>query len=361
MRIEVGLAHAHEYFLSTWQLRFAGYMGDDWRNASAFPQLPETAAEEGIFSLPRFSSADDEPTTFAGASSRLLYGALNMLELDTGNPLYGNITAVFSPAFWPSVAVAPMDSGTWTLQCNKTYRHTPGAHPPVKLLHLGCASSSVTPGVAGHMDHALLNNERLWNGMFEDSPLAQYFRRWFGDSQAVRSVNLLQMITYLESNVLANAHYADRSVKMLVAKFSALFGSARGALLQQWAAASGVVLAWAYGDGRVGKPVWDELSAYGPYRAVDALVLKNLTDSGIRLSVNASAGSIPLFRTTLWQVTAAARQPGGLPRKAAAALWEDLLLALPAELQLTVPSAGACSDWTLCLGKSAAGTCACYF
>ena len=95
MTIEIGLAHAKEYFLSTWQLRFAGFMGGGWRNASAFPGSAETVAEEGIFSLPRFSlAAKDEPLTYASASSRLLYGALNMFRLDTGNPLFGNVTAV---------------------------------------------------------------------------------------------------------------------------------------------------------------------------------------------------------------------------------------------------------------------------
>ena len=58
------------------------------------------------------------------------------------------------------------------------------------------AAASITPGVMGSMDHVLLNNQRLWNGMVGDSPLTQFFRRWYSNSRAGRGVELVQLMTY---------------------------------------------------------------------------------------------------------------------------------------------------------------------
>ena len=124
----------------------------------------------------------------------------------------------------------------------------------------------------------------------------------------------------VESNVLANALYSNRSVKLLEAKFAALFGTRRGMLLQEWAAAAGVALAWAYGDGRSGKAVWYELNDYGPWRAIDAVVLRNLTQSGVGLNASTTNESEALFSTTMW------RQVNSAPLLAMALLAMVLLL-----------------------------------
>lgn len=154
--IEIGM-NATEFFPSTWQLRFLEYYGPRFQPGFGFPTTPENSAEEGlprsrehcartrarashgpawtvelqprrrprpsapsscpfsvgIFGLPLYTGPWDEPTSWAAASSRVLYIALNSLRVDAGNPAFGNLSVVFSPgAFWSdAVAAAPMDTG----------------------------------------------------------------------------------------------------------------------------------------------------------------------------------------------------------------------------------------------------------
>ena len=78
--------------------------------------------------------------------------------------------------------------------------------------------------------------------------LARTFERTFS-TQRVSNGSTRETATYIEANILADPRYADGAVKMFVGAFHALFGSPRGALLRQWAAARGVALTWAIGTG----------------------------------------------------------------------------------------------------------------
>jgi hypothetical protein len=180
--IEIGLYNATEYFPSTWQLRYLGYYGPRGNPRWGYPASPEGVSEEGIFGMQPYRGAFDEPLTFAAASSRLLYVALNSLRVDLGNPNFGNVSAVFSPSFWTDAVIASaIDTGLWTMGCNKTYLAVNGSmhwHLPMKL---DCGAADILPaGTHGAMDHVLLRNRQFWH--LETDTLSRAFARSYGDA-----------------------------------------------------------------------------------------------------------------------------------------------------------------------------------
>jgi hypothetical protein len=68
-------------------------------------------------------------------------------------------------------------------------------------------------GVAGAMDHVLLNNHALWASEGRDQ-IGGYFARWFGESDEWNQVSMRSLSGYMESNVLANVLYAERGIKL---------------------------------------------------------------------------------------------------------------------------------------------------
>ena len=160
-----------EMLREMWQLRNLGYYGDP-TNITAMkrwghPAGPEDASEEGVFKLPPFDGLYDLPTSYEAASSRLHYIALNLQRVDVGNPMFGNVTAIFSPSFrTDAVAASPIDSGLYVMGCNKTYMETPGSHAEPKLAkQIACTEGDITSGVTtpAAMDHVLLNNRIFWS------------------------------------------------------------------------------------------------------------------------------------------------------------------------------------------------------
>ena len=351
--IEIGLRNATDYFPSTWQLRYLEYYGPRNNPRWGFPSSPEGVSEEAIYYLPRFQGPHDEPTSFESASSRLLYIALNALRADVGNPGFGNVTAIFSPSFWQdAIVAAPADSGLFTMFCNESYRHTPGAHKPPPLpTSISCdGGGDTTAGVLGHMDHVILNNGIFWKQV---QPLTRYFARSYGDS----NVSTDELVAYIEPNILANARYADqgRALKLLVGSFAPLFGTARGALLQQWGAARGVPLAWGIGTGKAS--VWD---THEPVAFAGTTRMLDLHTSASLVNASTTPADAKAF-TEWWDAVAAARDPqtGELPPSQVWALWARGGKVLPPAAQLALPRAGDCADWDACLGRSRGGACVC--
>jgi len=352
LTLELLLHNATDYLPSNWQLIYLGYYGPVSAKFGHPASLTD-AAEEGFYRVPPFSLPHDLPGSWEEASSRVQYVALNLLRLDAGNPSFGNVSAVMSPAFWrDAVAAAPMDSGIYTSQCNKTYLDTPGhQHIPVTF-PVDCRHDP-TPGVAGAMDHALLNNHLFWN---TSDVFGTLFARWYGANESWTNVSLASSETYLETNPLANVALDRGGIKLLVGAFVPLFGTPRGRLLQQFAASRGIALAWALGAAVMNPKSAGDSASF----AFASRILDVTTSKSAGLNVTASGRARRAFEA-LWRDVAAARGPGGaLPQAEAWSLWAHAERELPAA-RLAVPAPGMCSDWETCVGALLDdGACACY-
>ena len=359
--IEIGLYNATEYFPTTWQLRWLEYYGERFNPRWGFPGSCEGVGEESEFNCAPFAGPHDEPLTYRAASSRLIYIALNALRVDVGNPSFGNVTAIFAPSFWKdSVVAAPVDSGLYTMICNETYRKTPGAHYIHGKYGMRCDKGVINPpGVFGHMNHVLLNNMRFWSNGTD--MLARMFTRTYGDpgAPALTNVSRGELAQYIEPNILANARYDQRGVKLLVGAFAPLFGTARGELLQKWAKARGVALAWGVAAADGGH---DESHHHshavgfaGDVRLVD------VPSSAKLLNASMTAADAGQFGK-LWREMAAARDPksGAIDSAVVWSLWAKARQTLSAGLQVALPRAGDCADFERCLGLAADDKCVCY-
>ena len=372
--IPIGAHNATDYFPSTWQLRWLGYYGPRGNPRWGFPHSCEGVSEESIFRLPPYHGPHDEPMSYAAASSRLYYIALNMLRVDVGNPDFGNVTAVFSPRFWAdAVVAAPADSGLYTMFCNETYRKIPGAHlPPFDPL-ITCKDADdasaklldITAGVAGAMDHVLYYNLRFW-ARYGDMAL-RALERSFGDGgngqqqhngqQQQHNVSEAELKTYIEPNILANALYRDgaaSAVKMLVGSFVPLFGTARGQTLREWAHRQQIVLTWAMGAGTIDHR--DALLTRSNRSFAGSVRILDVPTSGPLVNMSSSAADASSFEEW-WHAVADARgaKGGALPPARVWELWEQHRQMVPAAAQLALPRAGECADWAACLGRGWGG------
>ena len=82
-------------------------------------------AEVGLFGFPPFKGvregSGDLPHTFAEASDRPTYTALNLWRNSVGNPKFGPVSVVFSPGYAGNLTfVLPVDSGLWESSCNRS-------------------------------------------------------------------------------------------------------------------------------------------------------------------------------------------------------------------------------------------------
>lgn len=351
LTLEVLLNNVTDYLPTSWQMIYLGYYGPVLPSFG-HPSSPADASEEGVYRLQPFSQPHDLPGSYEEASGRAQYVALNMLRVDTGNPAFGNVTAVMSPSYWDAIAAAPVDTGLYTFKCNETYMNTSGSrHIPMKV-PIECAD--ITPGVAGAMDHALLNNQLMWSKL---DVLGHLFSRWYGRNETYTNISSPHIMTYIESNILANVHFEDHGIKLLVGAFAPLFGTPRGQLLQQVAQRKGIALAWALGEGVVHMSM-DSMNKTKPWRS-GARMLDLTVAEPAGLNVSVSAASRAAFEG-LWKSVAAERGPAGeLSQVKARSLWASMVAEIPAG-QVSVPAPGVCSDWSRCIGAAPHGECVCY-
>ena len=79
----------------------------------------------GLFGFPPFKGvregSGDLPHSFAEASDRPTYTALNLWRNSVGNPKFGPVSVVFSPGYAGNLTfVLPVDSGLWESSCNRS-------------------------------------------------------------------------------------------------------------------------------------------------------------------------------------------------------------------------------------------------
>lgn len=165
-------------------------------------------------------------------------------------------------------------------------------------------------------------------------------------------------------NILANALYKERGLKLLVGSFSALFGSERGTLLRQWATKQRVALAWGVGPGVVLSHHHHHHGPIAHFRG-DTRLLDVPSIRAAGLNASASAGDVAAF-DALWKVVGNARKAatGGVPPVSQVwEMWGQAAREISPQLQLALPKAGECSgEWERCLGRGVRQglLCVCY-
>lgn len=85
------------------------------------PESPEDSGEVGVFQCAPFSGPNYTPGSWAEASDRLVYTALNTRRVDMGNPMFGDVSIVFSRANVSAMTlIAPIDTGLYEMGCNQS-------------------------------------------------------------------------------------------------------------------------------------------------------------------------------------------------------------------------------------------------
>ena len=199
----------------------------------------------------------------------------------------------------------------------------------------------------------------LWSKSGGVDTLARAFARTHAEPAhapaKVTNVSSAELIMYIEPNVLANALYSEHAIKLLVGSFYALFGSTRGGLLRQFAAARRVALTWAIGACSTGFISDENVSFAGDVRLLD------WPTSGAMLNATASPGDAASF-AALWDAAAdeRAHAGGNLTTAAAWRWWAQARSTLSGALRLSLPRPGDCASWERTLGKNEAGECVAY-
>ena len=86
-------------------------------------------AEVGLFGFPEFHNVSkvagyaEKGPSLADAIERPIYAAWGNRKVDIGNPMFGPITAIFTPSYVRNMTlIAPIDTGAWEGECNTTDR-----------------------------------------------------------------------------------------------------------------------------------------------------------------------------------------------------------------------------------------------
>ena len=354
MSVEFAERHQAQHFASTFEVRYASESeseaagGDGTAAADADKQQSyrvrhkDATANQGIFGLPPFGG-DEKPRDYTEATSRLTYGALNLMRRSVGQVFYGDVAAVFHPRYWAQTAVSPIDSGLWTMSCNESYKSEEDAVAAPFELEVDC-DRDPTPGVPGAMDHVLLNYDRMRGREM----LTRLLIKWTNPNinatwrrDAIQALGSAKQFDYAEANVLGNVHFADHGVKLLVANLNTLFGTDRGSRLRAWARKMGLVLTWAMSYEKD-----EEVYQREPIRLLDPLSC----EAGL-LNISCARSANEQFER-VWEATTAGSSE----------TLDQLSEMLPADYTISMPSVGDCADWDRCLGRTRAGaaTCACF-
>ena len=110
--------HNASYLYNLWELDVLGF-GHGHRTI-------EGLAEVVGLKYPPFANGSQAPNNYAEAADRPVYTVVNLLHLDMGDPVFGNIVAIANRSFSNDLAlVAPSDTGNYFDHChfNKTNPH----------------------------------------------------------------------------------------------------------------------------------------------------------------------------------------------------------------------------------------------
>lgn len=249
--IGLELASQLPYYPNSWQLAAL--------NVTPPTQAPrpgnmQDAAEVSIFHLPELPA----DYSFASASDRVVYTALNTYKVDGGNPHFGTVSAVWSNKFVrDATVIAAVDTGIYEMTCNDSYHSS--HHPKGSANCTGWAPRGATPlasvGVPGSLRHLVLANAYFYNYTAVHGPtpagtdyaalnvarlVARQLQRWATAPQLLPNEAGTQ---YFEANPLTALTYPG-AVKFLIASYHDLFGTPVGARVREWCVQRGWPLLW---------------------------------------------------------------------------------------------------------------------
>jgi hypothetical protein len=228
-----------------------------------------------------------QPRSFEEAQERPIYTALNARAVNSGNPNFGPVSAVFRPAYVQNMTfVAPLDTGIWEMVCNAS---NPGTHGTSRgsgaasrrelaLGRLAAAPQDILNcsawgghgmGTLEHLDHLILASEKLWNNA---STLLETLNRLFETVETVEPatspssssssstlasstpavsagaalpLTMLQAFHYFEANLAGNVLLPD-GIKHVLGS-ARLLGSAAASMLRDWCVLNNWALLWSAG------------------------------------------------------------------------------------------------------------------
>ena len=335
----------------------------DPRVSSTSTGFDPNIAETHIFGCPSFAVADRPSWT--EASSRLIYIAHNLRQLDTGStPFFGPIAAVFNTeAVKNMVLIAAVDTGIWEASCNRSA----GGGGPVRSLN--CSFWRGEPlGTLEHHDHLLLANVGLWASAGSSGSVVLEAAKLFGRSPLagdgpsayteLAPIDGNRAERYYESNLVGNPH--QNSVKFLLPVFGSLFGTDTGSRVKAVAAQRGVPLVWALGDATDGElhRIPPDVPYPGNLRILDpaAASLLNVT----------LLPATPTAFDRAWATVSAARAAlnanGALPsQQDVRDWWARLEGGVPGLLRLAPLHNASCVRGSECVGTVVgSGDCVCF-
>lgn len=334
-------------------------------------------AEVGLFGYPPFpgvvEGSGDLPATFALASDRPTYTALNLWRNSVGNPKFGPVSAVFSPSYTHNMTfVLPVDSGLWEGSCNRSHRQ----HNHRQLQHhhwgnrMNCSAWNRTDanpllGTLDDYDHvsqAWLSEYGIWQPSYSSSIPARLFERLFGEKRRTMTLTDEEGSSgqlYWEGQISGNILFPE-GVKMLVGQYDQLFGTSTGQQLQVLCKKNRWVLLWGLGEWNITD------NGGGSHHHWSPPTDQNYTFSGRVFDPTVLAGSTAAHNQSVspattaswskaWQTAAATRR-----NNSTGLVWQRMWKALPSELQVEPVRPGDCGSVNACVGVDVAGKCLCY-
>lgn len=357
--------------------------------------------EHGIYGLKAFKHRG-APASMDEAAERGPYCVVNTLKVDAGSPLYGSVSAVFSPArAKATILISSADTGSWSALCNQSYQQQSNLKQDTgldHLLHAGLhaeqrirafdwppskyrTNCSQYPGRSGlgtleDFSHLFLVNDAYWNSS-GSQPLFSIFSRLFSEQEMKRGgwgtgheLSPQDFVTYWEAIPAANLQYTN-GVKFLIGSFPGLFGTPEGTALRKWCIERSWVLVWSLGL----NPSQDEIGYWGlnfwtvAYLQRTFPSNKRLLDAEVLVHTSAVANitiaSAEQSYAMAWELakiarTKAAEKKTIVANTTWAELWGTLAGQLPVALQLEPLRARSCADVEACVGLSGDGHCVCY-
>eukprot|EP01103_Thecamoeba_quadrilineata_P012050 TRINITY_DN300_c0_g2_i1.p1 TRINITY_DN300_c0_g2~~TRINITY_DN300_c0_g2_i1.p1 ORF type:complete len:457 (-),score=34.51 TRINITY_DN300_c0_g2_i1:31-1401(-) len=306
-----------------------------------FNAITQNQAETLLFGFPDFTTNFTEgPPPFDEAIQRPYYTALNVWNVDAGNPIFGGLGTVFFPDYArPLTFLNPMDTGIYEMCC-KGLDHIKYTNLSC-IMPLHCKAWNGTQGTLEHFNHLILPAADLWG-----YTLGQLFQRWF--QEPPMELHYLKLYQYWEADFAGAALIPD-GVQYFIAGFYMEFGTSNGTAIQQYCIENGIPLVWALGLNTTDP----KLKGYNMSSMfLDPVVgqIKNVSVSSSVVSqfntewtmVNSTLAVNPIQSWSFWQDT-----------------WNDLYSILPLTSHLHYTKVGQCRDNNLCFTVDDNQDCVC--
>eukprot|EP01060_Flectonema_neradi_P041067 TRINITY_DN959_c0_g2_i2.p1 TRINITY_DN959_c0_g2~~TRINITY_DN959_c0_g2_i2.p1 ORF type:complete len:496 (+),score=80.97 TRINITY_DN959_c0_g2_i2:66-1490(+) len=300
--IDLSSTLPYKTFFQEWQLGSLGFV----ENVTAGSSSVANWNEMELFNFPNFTTTKPD---YIESSNRVIYGALNIRKLSTGNIFFGTVSSVFKNSRIRNTSIVfPVDSGLYADACSPLPdKFIPG-------FHFNC--SQVQPvGNFDFWEHTILANVMLVNGtggigqppivpqaVYQEYNMAYLVATFLNEdySKMTPIVNN-RMTDYIESNPAMNARWST-DLKMLIIAFREnLFGTGNADILRQWAISNNWVVVWG-NDYLNHSTIGSKNPGLANQRFLDPIVLSQITAGGNSTSDPAFPSLSESFRS-LWNTT----------------------------------------------------------